>query len=116
MEAVRIMCQLSEAQITHLVDRVSSLLSPRIDEVGNIDELMLMNSIRVCVDFDVDSLGNLLVLSAEVLNRDWDLLDADSFAFGQYLASVIDDYNRRGKEARRQKDYSSCKRRTFQPC
>ena len=54
MEAVRIICLLSESQLRGLVDRVSSLLSPRIDEVSDIDELMLMDSVRVCVDFDVD--------------------------------------------------------------
>lgn len=115
MEAVRIKCQLSEAQISHLVNRVSRLLPPRIDEVSDIDELMLMDSVRVCVDFDIDSFGDLKVLSAEVLNRDWDILDADSFAFSQYLSPVIDDYNRREKDARRQNRQIGRQRRTFQP-
>lgn len=116
MEAVRIMCQLSEAQISHLVNRVSSLLSPRVDEVSDIDEVMLMGSVRVCVDFSVDWQKNLVLLSAELLDRDWDVMDADSFAFTQYLQPVIDDYNRRGKEARQQHRQMGCLRRTFQPC
>ncbi len=102
MEAVRIMCQLSEAQIAKAVSYVSSVLPTDIDDVSDVDELMFMNSVRVCVDFGQDSLGKLKVLSAEILDRDWDILDTDSFAFAQYLQPIIEDYNDRNTEIRKQ--------------
>ena len=116
MEAVKIMCQLSEAQINQLVEFVSARLPARLDELSDIDELMFMGTVRICVDFEVDALGELRLLSAEVLNRDWDILDTDSFAFEQYMMPVVDDYNRRRRDARRQHRQIRNERRTFQLC
>lgn len=115
MEAVRIMCQLSEAQISKAVGYVSSVLPTNIADLSDVDELMFMDSIRVCVDFDVDALGNLKVLSAEILDRDWDVLDTDSFAFGQYLKPIISDYNARSKESKKQNRQILTDKRAFQP-
>lgn len=115
MEAVRIMCQLSERQISQLVDFVSAKLPTHPDDLNDIDELMLMNSVRVCIDFDIDSMQNIKILSAEILNRDWEVLDTDSFAFNQYLTPIIDDYNKRKEETRKQHKQIRTQRRTFQP-
>lgn len=115
MEAVRIMCQLSEAQIVKAVSYVSSILPTNIDDLSDVDELMFMNSVRVCVDFEQDSLGALRVLSAEILNRDWDVLDTDSFAFAQYLDPIIEDYNKRNSEMKKQNRSILSERRAFQP-
>ncbi len=98
MEAVRIMCQLSEAQIVKAVEYVSSLLPNNIDDVVDVDEVVFTNSVRICVDFDVDFEGNLKVLVAEILDKDWEVLDTDSFVFEQYLKPIISDYNKRSRE------------------
>lgn len=102
MEAVRIMCQLSEAQISKAVERVSAALPANIDDLRGVDELMFMDSIRVCVDFDVDAVGDIKVVGAEMLDSDWEVLDTDSFVFAQYLIPVIDDYNARNREIENQ--------------
>lgn len=114
MEAVRIMCQLSEAQISKAVDYVSSTLPTNVIDLVDIDELMFLDSVRVCVDFDVDARGDVKVLSAEILDRDWEVLDADSFAFAHYLMPILDDYNARSSETKRQAGQILTDRRTFQ--
>lgn len=114
MEAVRIMCQLSEAQIAKAVSYVSSILPTDIGDVSDVDELMFMNSVRVCVDFEQDSRGRLKVLSAEILNRDWDVLDTDSFAFAQYLQPIIEYYNERNTEMEKQSRSILAEKRSFQ--
>lgn len=61
--------------------------------VIDIDELMYNDTIRVCVDFNIDPLGALTIEAAEILNSNWDVLESDSFAFRQRLDKVISDYN-----------------------
>lgn len=102
MEAVRIMCQLSEVQILKAVEYVSSVLPVNVIDIEDVDEIMFMNAIRVCVDFEVDFEGQLKVLNAEILDRDWEVLDTDSFVFGQYLKPIISEYNARRKESFKQ--------------
>lgn len=99
---VQIMCQLTQSQIEYLVKYVADKLPIRLDELSDIDELMLSGSIRLCVDFEVDALDNILIAEAEVLDRDWDVLCTDSFALRYYLQAEVDRFNRYRKQAIRQ--------------
>lgn len=114
MEAVRIMCQLSEAQIVKAVEYVSSILPSNIADVSNVDEIVFMNSVRICVDFDIDLEGNLKVLVAEILDMDWEILDTDSFVFEQYLKPILSDYNKRSNESMILNGQILTERRAFQ--
>lgn len=96
---VGIKCFLSQEQIDDIVNYVSGSLSQDLDCLSDIDIMMYDNSIRVCVDFEKGLFGDLVITSAEILDADWDVLSADSFAFSQRLEDVISDYNRQYKEA-----------------
>lgn len=104
LQPVQIMCVLTTTQIEQMVSQVSSYLPAQLDDLNDIDELVFNDSFRMCVDFDIDALGNVKVLCAEVLNRDWDVLESDSFAFSQYLEPVIQDYNKSSKELTKQEE------------
>lgn len=93
LNPVPIMCQLTQWQIEHLAAHVADSLPFRLDELEDIDELMFGDSIRLCVDFEVDTMNNIIVSEAEILNKDWDILHTDSFALRHYLVPMVERYN-----------------------
>lgn len=113
LNPVSIMCELTQAQIEHLVNYVSDNLPIRLDELNDIDELMFGENIRLCVDFEVDGLSNIVVADAEVLDRDWDVLHSDSFALMHYLQPVVDRFNRYRKKVISQSHEIQADRRRY---
>lgn len=93
LNPVPIMCQLTQWQIQHLATHVADNLPFRLDELEDVDQLMFGDSIRLCVDFDVDALNNVTVSEAEIFDRDWDILHTDSFALLHYLEPMVERYN-----------------------
>lgn len=96
---VDILCHLSQKQIEHAVQHVAKQLPNDLYDLCDIDELMYNDTVRVCVDFNIDALGSLIIEAAEILDIDWNLLESDSFAFRQRLDEIIDDYNKQNQQS-----------------
>lgn len=99
LNPVTVMCQLSQSQIEHLVCHVATKLPIRLDELTDVDEELLPEEVRVCVDFEVDALDNVRVEAAEILNADWDVMHTDSFVFRSYLEPEVERFNAYRKQA-----------------
>lgn len=99
LNPVTVMCELTQPQINHLVEYIVSNLPIRLDELTDIDQLMFEGNIRLCVDFDVDGLNDIVVAEAEILDHHWDVLRTDSFVLKHHLQPQVEHFNRHRKMA-----------------
>lgn len=115
MAVLQIATVLNEGQMSLLVDRISkTLLNTRRDELGDIDECIDTLGVRICVDFDI-MLDRVELKNAEILDVDWNVIDADSAVFRQRLKTAINTYNvstseleAQSQTVRSERDYSFC--------
>lgn len=98
MAALQIQCLLDENQISALTKYVSKKLyrSNRSD-LEDIDKCFDTMSIRLCVEFYVD-LDTIELKQAEILDEDWNLIDADSAVLRSRLKRIFEAYNYSEKE------------------
>jgi len=93
MAALKIQCFLNETQMTILTDFISlQLFSGSKDGVEDIDICFDTMNIRLCVEFAI-GLESIQLQQAEILDRDWNTIDADSAVLRSRLHKIINDYN-----------------------
>ena len=93
MAALKIQCFLDEPQMIMLVDYVSRLLFRfRKDEIEDIDTCFDTIGIRLCVEFAI-GLEEVELKQAEILDYEWNIIDADSAVLRSRLKKIIEDYN-----------------------
>ncbi len=96
MGALKIDCYCNETQMDKIVMLVTKHLSEsdRAD-IADFDDVI--GEVRVCVEFDA-YMDTVALKTAEILDREWDLLDEDSAVLASRLRSVLREYNRTHKE------------------
>lgn len=108
---ITVMCELTETQIKSMAEYIEHCLPNSIDDLNDIDEPDFFGSYRLCVYFGTDILNNLIIETAEVQDKNWNPIDADSCVLRQFLRPIIDNYNRGNKAAiRRAKDWEETKK------
>lgn len=93
MAALQIQCFLNETQMTILTDFISHRLfnCPK-DDIEDIDACFDMMNIRLCVEFSI-KLETIELQQAEILDKEWNTIDADSAVLRSRLHKIIEDYN-----------------------
>lgn len=93
MAALKIQCFLNETQMTTLIDFISrQLFKCRKDEIEDIDTCFDTMNIRLCVEFAA-GLESVRLKQAEILDKEWNIIDSDSAVLRSRLHRVINDYN-----------------------
>lgn len=100
MGALKIECYCTEVQMTKILRAVSGHLHDYVcSEVDDFDDTI--GGVRVCVQFE-NYMDGIAVKASEILDEDWDLLYEDTAVFTSRLRSVVTDYNKQQRTARRQ--------------
>lgn len=93
MAALKIQCFLDEPQMTMLVGYVSrQLFRFRKDEIEDIDTCFDTIGIRLCVEFAI-GIEDIELQQAEILDNEWNTIDADSAVLRSRLKKIVEDYN-----------------------
>ncbi|HCO67489.1 MAG TPA: hypothetical protein DIT04_07020 [Dysgonomonas sp.] len=99
MAALKITCFLDETQMTSLTDFISrQLFGCTKDEIEDIDTCFDTMNIRLCVEYSI-GLETIELRQAEILDSDWNLIDADSAVLRSRLRRMIENYNYTQKQS-----------------
>lgn len=93
MAVLQIECFLNEDQLSALTDFVSKHLhTSERSEMDDIDTCLEGIGIRLCVEFEI-YLERIEIKQAEILDEDWNLIDADSAVLRSRLKNIVEVYN-----------------------
>ncbi|MEN9917992.1 MAG: hypothetical protein RL662_428 [Bacteroidota bacterium] len=93
MAALEIQCYLDECQMRALTDYVSvRLYKTHPDCLQDIDTCFDTLPVRLCVEFEIAS-ASVQLKQAEVLDEDWQTIDADSAVLRSRLRNMLNTYN-----------------------
>jgi len=92
MGVLKINCFCEEYQLDDIMNYVSCYLA-NTDHVNIHDIDMEFDSVRVCINFET-FMDSVKIISAEILDSDWDLLYEDTAVLNSRLRPVVKKYNR----------------------
>jgi hypothetical protein len=94
MATLEIQCFLDECQMARLSGLAAKCLfdTPRSRQIEDIDVCIGSPQVRMCVEYSI-GMDNVELKQAEILDKYWNVLDADSAVLRQRLQNAIGDYN-----------------------
>lgn len=93
MAILKIQSFLDERQLSTLVEYTAKqLYRSQKSDLEDIDKCFDTLAIRLCVDFAI-GLDRIELKNAEILDEDWNTIDADSAVLRSRLRSIIEAYN-----------------------
>jgi hypothetical protein len=110
MEALKINCYCDDRKMTQILGAVvRHLYDADCRQPADFDRVI--GDTRVCVAFETCP-GAVSVATAEIFDSDWDPLIEDSAVLTSRLRPLVDEYNRRQREAFAQAHHILADRRT----